>query len=64
MLFLKIDFRERRKGSRRELELERNTNWLPSARIPTRDQTHNLGMCWDWELNPRPFSTGDDTPTN
>ena len=30
----------------------------------TMDQTHNLGMCSDWESNPQPFGVLDDTPTN
>ena len=45
-----IDFLERKEGREREREREinidvRNTDWLPSVHGPTRDQTHNLGMC-------------------
>ena len=28
------------------------------------DQTYNLGMCPDWELNLQPFKVWDNTPTN
>ena len=29
---------------------ERNINWLPPVHAPTMDQTHNRGMCPDWNL--------------
>ena len=38
--------------------------WLPPACSWTRDQTCNLGMYYDWELNTQPFGAGDDAPTN
>ena len=37
---------------------ERNIDWPPPAHTQTRDQTCNLGMCPDWELNLQPFSYG------
>ena len=30
----------------------------------TRDRTHNLGMCPDWDSNLQPFGLQDDAPTN
>lgn len=41
-----MDFQREGKG-----EKEKNIDWLPPAHIPTGDQTRNLGMCSDWELN-------------
>ena len=43
---------------------ERNIDWLPPPRAPTRDETLNLGMWPDWELNPRPFHSQEVIPTN
>ena len=43
---------------------ERNTDWLPLARAPTKDWTCNPGMCLDWESNQWPFWFTDDAPTN
>ena len=37
---------------------------LPPIHTPTRDQTRNLGMCPDWQLNSQPFAVQDDAPTN
>ena len=34
---------------------ERNINQLPLMHAPPRNQTHNPGMCPDWELNQQPF---------
>ena len=31
---------------------ERNIDWLPPKGAPTRNQTHNLGMCHEWGSNP------------
>ena len=53
-------FRERGRG----LGRERNIDRLPLTCAPSKDQTHNLDMCPDWELNPRPFKLPDDVPTN
>ena len=53
-----IDFRERRRERARERETlmwERNINGLPPVHTPTGDQTSNLGMCPDQELNPQCF---------
>ena len=30
----------------------------------TRDQTHNLGMCPDWESNLKPFGVQNNAPAN
>ena len=53
------------KGEGREKKKERNiavTNidQLRLTGILTRDQTHNLGMCSDWESNQWPFVLWDD----
>ena len=52
----------------REEGRKRNINQLPPIHIltgtPTSDQTHNPGICPDWELNPQPFSVWDDAATN
>ena len=31
--------------------------------LPSQDQTHNPGMCLDWESNLQPFGRQDDAPT-
>ena len=54
------DFREG-KGGR---EKGRETSIGCLLRNPTGDQTHNLGMCPDTELNLQPFGPWDDAPTN
>ena len=51
-------------GRERERERERNIDWLSPICTPTRDWTHNLGMCPDWESNPQPLSAQDSDPTN
>ena len=33
---------------------ERNISWLPLVCVLIRDQTHNLGICFDQEWNPWP----------
>ena len=38
---------------------ERNIDWLPLARVPTRDPARNPGMCSDWELNLQQFGLQD-----
>ena len=48
----------------RERERERNIDQLPPVRALTRDGTHNLERCPDWELNLKPFGVWNDTPTN
>ena len=56
-----IDFREQRRGGERgrggerERERGRHISHFPTVRTPTENQTCNLGMCPDWELNPQPF---------
>ena len=40
---------------------ERNTYLLPHVYAPTGDQTHNPGMCPDWELNQQSFALWDNT---
>ena len=52
-------FQAEEKGGRGTSVWERNINWLPAARAPTRDPTCNPGICPDWELNPWPFSLWD-----
>ena len=49
-------------GGRREKETESegNINWLPLILAPTWDQTHNPGMCPNWELKQQPFTLQDD----
>ena len=46
----------------RERERDRQTDidWLPSLCSLTGDQTCNLGMCPDGELNPRPSGVWDN----
>ena len=51
------------RGERKEQERERYTGQLPALCAVTGDQTENLGMCPDWELNPQPFGVWDDAPT-
>ena len=48
----------------RETEREKKTlmGW-PPAHARTRDQTHNLGMCPDWESNPQPFGARGNAST-
>ena len=43
---------------------ERNIDWLPLVSALTRDQTCNLGMWPEWELNPQTFGVWDNAPTN
>ena len=57
-----IDFREKRREGRREGEGEReryidvrNINGLSLALNVTKDWTHNLGMCPNWESNLQSF---------
>ena len=47
-----IAFRER--GRETSME-ERNIDQLPASCTLSREQTHNLGMCPDKELNLQPF---------
>ena len=59
-----IDLRERRREREREGEkyqYERSIDRLLLIRALTRDQTHSLGMCPDWELNPRLSGLWDNT---
>ena len=46
----------KREGERETLMCERNMGQLPLIFSPTRDPTHNLGMCPNQELNPQRFS--------
>ena len=45
-----------REEAGREGRRERDINCLPPVRALTGDQTHNPGMCPDWEFNLCPFS--------
>ena len=51
-------------GQKKKSMWERNSNLLPPIHTPTKDQTHSLGMCPDWDLNPQPLGVQDDAPTN
>ena len=50
-------------GREKRTEEKRNISWLPSVCSPTRDQTHNPGMCPDQESNGQHLSVGDFAPT-
>ena len=56
---------EREEGRERErnIDVRETVIGLPPVHAPTRNQTHNLGMCPDWESNPQPFGVWDDAPT-
>ena len=57
-----IDLRDR---EREKLWCERETlTWLTPILAPTRNQTHNLGICSDRELNLQPFGVWDNAPNN
>ena len=62
-MFLLISERGKEK-ERETLMWERNIDQLPPMRALTGDQTCNLGMCPDWELNLQPFGVWDNNPTN
>ena len=53
-----VDFRGR-KGER-----EKNIDWLSLVCTLTMDQTCNLGMCPDQELNGQALEALDNAPTN
>ena len=62
---LLLEREEEREREERYMDVrERNIDCLPSIRAPTRDRTHNLGMCPDWGWNPQTFGAQDNTPTN
>ena len=52
---------ERKGETENQCEKETLIGFSP-IHAPTRDQTHNLGMCPDQELNPPPFGVQDDAP--
>ena len=54
---------ERERERERNINV-RNFNRVPSGYASTRDGTHNLGMCPDWELNPQPFGVWGGAPSN
>ena len=60
----------RKEGRERDRDRERHWNeretfnWLPPTPTLTGDQTRNLGMCPDQELNSHIFTVQDDAPTN
>ena len=58
-----IDFRQRGGEREREKYLYDKHRLLPIC-TPTRNQTHNLGMCPDQESNPQSFGVWDHSPTN
>ena len=43
---------------------EREGNIHARETRPSWEQTHNVGMCPDWESNLQPFGLWDDAPTN
>ena len=57
-------FQKKRKGGgkkgRETLKCERDIDRLPLICAPTRERTHNPGMCPDQESNQRPFTLQDD----
>ena len=59
-----IDFKER--GKEREREGERNIDAREKHQLVAShgDQTWNLGMCPDQELDLWPFNVWDHVPTN
>ena len=76
MFLLTLEREEGREGGRRERdevcvcvcvrerERERSIDWLPPISTSNGDQTYNLSMCPDWELNLQPFGVRDDALTN
>ena len=61
-----IAFIERGRGKERKRNIDVRETLIVCLLIhgPTGDQTHNLGMCPDQELNLQPFGLWDDAPTN
>ena len=59
-----ICLRERGKGERERYINVRNIDWLPPIHAPTGDQTHNLDMYTDQELNLHTFGIWDNAPSN
>ena len=54
-LFLILERRERLEKEReRNIDMRENSNWLPSVRDLTREQTFNRAIYPDRELNPQP----------
>ena len=51
----KMREREREREREKKPLRERNIIWLLLVGILPGDQTHNLAMCPDQELNPQPF---------
>ena len=51
-LSLTVERGEGREKERERIIDVRNIDRLPLAHSPTGDQTHNPGMCPDWESNP------------
>ena len=58
---MSINFRERERERNSDL---RNIGWLRLTCTPTRDWTHNLGVCPDQNRTGNPFGLQDYTPTN
>ena len=59
-----IDSTEKGREGGVEKEREKRHDRLLPTHAPTRDRTHNQGMCPDWELNLQPFGAWDNVPTN
>ena len=62
-----IDFREREReeiGREKKSDVREKHQLVVSHTCPDRDQTYNLGMCPDRDLNLQPFGLWDDAPSN
>ena len=62
-----LTFREKRrvKETRTYMSMwERSIDHLPPVCAPTKDQTCNVGMSPNQELNLQPFSAWNNAPTN
>ena len=67
-MFLLILERRREKkrngeGEKHQCDRETSLGCFPYC-TQNRDQTHNLGMFPDWELNQQPFGVQENAPTN
>ena len=59
------DFRGKKGERRRKTSMwEKNIDQLPLLPAPTRDQTHNLGMCPEQESKLRPSGLWYKAPIN
>lgn len=66
-MFLFILEKEEGRGKERasNIYVREKIGWLPPVHAPNnRGSNPQPGMCSDWKSNLRPFSLGDDAPTN